>query len=275
MSLVEIGLLVFLLFQVYLLANHNAKAYRSLEALNQDLEKVVNERTHQLVTANTVKDRLLSVMSHDLKSPLNSLHGILHVYNTGAIGTDEFNQFTQQIETDLNKTNMLVENVLFWTASQLSGVELKREKINMKVLLEENFQLFQSSADRKKIKLNHNLTKAFEINWDKNILNLVLRNLLANAIKFSYEGGEILIGVTSVNHQLSIQVRDHGVGMNSEVVKSILSPGRVSSHSGTVEEQGTGLGLSLCRDYLLKAGASLSVESLEGKGSIFTITIPQ
>ena len=242
--------------------------------MNQSLEKKVEERTALWVTANTVKDRLLSVMSHDLKSPLNSLHGILHVYNSGAISKDEFNQFTQQIEGDLNKTNMLVENVLYWTASQLKGVEMKAEKIDLTTLINENIQLFQTIAAKKQIALSHNLPGTLTVHWDKNIINLVLRNLLANAIKFSYEGGEVKILVEKVEHVLSIQVKDKGIGMNREVMTSILSPGRASSNSGTGNEKGTGLGLSLCRDYLLKAGATMTVESMEGAGSTFTINIP-
>ena len=274
MYLVEIGVLVFLLFQVYLLANHQAQSYKALEVMNLSLEKKVEERTTQLVTANTVRDRLLSVMSHDLKSPLNSLHGILHVYNTGAISKEEFNQFAQQIEGDLNKTNMLVENVLYWTASQLKGVEIKMEKLDLHTLISENLQLFETIAARKKIDLTHNLTGPLAIKWDKNILNLVLRNLLANAIKFSYEGGEVRIHVEKEDHVLTIQVRDKGMGMSRTIMTSILSPGRATSNSGTGNEKGTGLGLSLCRDYLLKAGASLTVESTEGAGSTFYITIP-
>ena len=272
--LVEIGVLVFLLFQVYLLANNQAQSYKTLEVLNQSLEKKVEERTTEWVTANTVKDRLLSVMSHDLKSPLNSLHGILHMYNSGAIGKEEFNQFAQQIEGDLNKTKMLVENVLYWTASQLKGVEMKMEKMDLTALIHENIQLFITVAARKKITLSQNLSGPMHILWDKNILNLVLRNLLANAIKFSYEGGEVKILVDKEIHVLSIRVKDNGIGMNRDVMTSILSPGRASSNSGTGNEKGTGLGLSLCRDYLLKAGATLTVESVEGAGSSFIINIP-
>ena len=126
---------------------------------------------------------------------------------------------------------------------------------------------------RKKITITLNSEATLRIAWDKNILNLVLRNLLANAIKFSFEGGEISIIATLDEHVLNIRVRDKGIGMNRESMTAILSPGRASSNSGTDNEKGTGLGLSLCRDYLLKAGASLTVESTEGAGSTFTITI--
>lgn len=274
MYLVELGLLVFLLFQVYLLASHHAKSYKSLELLNQNLELVVEERTRQLVTANTVRERLLSVMSHDLRSPLSSLQGILNIYNSGAISKDEFNTFARQIEGDLSRTNMLVENILFWTTSQIKGVDLKMERFNLTRLIEENIHIFEIIAANKKIILQHDAPQDMEILWDKNILNLVLRNLLANAIKFSYEGGGISILVKGLPNATLIEVKDTGVGMKPQMVRTLFSHGR-QSMEGTLAEKGTGMGLSLCREYLLKAGGTLTVESIEREGSTFTINIPR
>lgn len=274
MYLVEMGVLVFLLFQVYLLANHVAKAYKNLEALNQNLEKVVEERTGQLVTANTVKDRLLSVMSHDIKSPLNSLKGVLTIFNKGAITQDEFSMLTMQIENDLSKTSMLVENILHWTASQIKGVQLKPEKFDLFELIEDNIRLFDSMVIAKKISIHHNVKPGTEVTSERNILNLVLRNLLSNALKFSFEGGKITVEIRNVNSILEIRVKDDGVGMDTETVKSLLSPTLTRSTTGTGNEKGTGLGLSLCREYLNKAGGALSVESILGKGTTFIATLP-
>ena len=274
MYLVELGVLVFLLFQVYLLANHYAKSYKNLEMLNLNLEKIVTERTSQLTTANTVKDRLLSVMSHDIKSPLNSLRGLLQVYNKGAISPGEFGSFAQHIEDDLNKTSLLVENILFWTASQLKGLQVKREKFDLDLLIDENIQLFQTIAAAKKVILNHTPTRNFQIISDRNILNFVMRNLIANAIKYSFEGGAIDILVSLDNRIVTVHVKDRGIGMDEQTIQTLLTPERAISISGTENEKGTGLGLALCREYLLKAGGQLSVESMTGKGSTFIFTLP-
>ncbi len=272
--LVELGVLVFLLFQVYLLANHYAKSYKNLEMLNLNLEKIVTERTSQLTTANTVKDRLLSVMSHDIKSPLNSLRGLLQVYNKGAISMDEFGHFARHIENDLSKTNLLVENILFWTASQLKGLQVKKEKFDFHILIEENVQLFQTISASKKIVFHHNAPMNFMITSDRNILNFVIRNLIANAIKFSFEGGEINIPVLMENRTLSVQVKDQGIGMDEQTLQKLLTPDRTISVAGTDNEKGTGLGLALCREYLLKIGGQLTVESIAGRGSTFSFTLP-
>ncbi|HEU5290956.1 MAG TPA: sensor histidine kinase [Cyclobacteriaceae bacterium] len=274
MYLVEIGVLVFLLFQVYLLANHYANAYRNLETMNQNLEKTIDERTKQLVATNTVKDRLLSVISHDVKSPLNSLRGVLNIYNKGAISKDEFSQLTLQIENDLGKTNMLVENILHWTASQLKGVSLKLENFDLYALVEDNIRLFDTFSVRKKISIHHNVLPQTRITSDRNILNLVLRNLLSNALKFSFERGKITIDVRLNHDWLELSVKDEGTGMDAEKLSSLLSPKFTVSTTGTDNEQGTGLGLALCRDYVQKAGGNLSVESTVGKGTTFKVTLP-
>lgn len=271
MYMVEIGVLVFLTFQVYLLANHYAQSYHRLEIMNTHLENMVSERTGELTTANRVKDRLLSVMSHDIKSPLNSLRGILQIYNKGAINKDEFTMYTKHIEGDLNKTSILVENILYWTASQLKGVQVKKENFDLHGLISENVHLFQTVASNKKVCVKYNTAQELIINSDQNIVNLVLRNLLSNAIKFSFEGGEVNIHVFRQNGSVRIQVIDNGVGMDEDTLKTIFEPELSVSTSGTRNESGTGLGLALCQEYLEQAGGRLEAQSEEGKGSTFTM----
>jgi signal transduction histidine kinase len=274
MYMVELGVLVFLLFQIYLLANHYVTSYKNLETMNLDLEKMVEERTGQLVTANTVKDRLLSVMSHDIKSPLNSLRGILQIYNQGHITQDEFAQYAKHIESDLNKTNLLVDNILFWTASQLKGIQVKLESFDLQKLIEENVQLFTTIAENKKVILRYDHNKHFTVKSDRNISNFVIRNLIANAIKFSFEGGIISIDVVEKDESLVIKIKDTGVGMDSQALQNILAPKNSLTTTGTGNEKGTGLGLALCREYLKKVNGHLVIESTKGKGSTFSMVLP-
>lgn len=273
MYLVEMGVLMFLLFQVYLLANHYAKSYKNLEALNLNLERMVEERSGELITANRVKDRLLSVMSHDIKSPLNSLRGILHIYNKGALSSEEFTSYSKRIEDDLGKTGLLVDNILYWTASQLKGLEVKFEPLDIKGMVKENLELYKSLADSKKIAIRNEVTDSNVINFDRDILNLTLRNLISNAIKFSFEGGEINVHVADTKDTLAIQIIDYGVGMSPEQLRTLQGNEATTSTMGTNDERGNGLGLSFCREYLRKAGAELQIDSAQGKGSTFTIAI--
>jgi signal transduction histidine kinase len=274
MYLVELGVLVFLLFQVYLLANHYAKSYRKLETVNVDLEKKVQERTVELTTANVVRDRLLSVISHDIKSPLNSLRGILDMYNRGLITQDEFSHFAKQIEGDLGKTNLLVDNMLHWTASQLKGIQVKAERFDLTRLIEENIHLFERVTFNKNIDVRHNAPEKLIVNADRNILNMVIRNLLSNAIKFSHEGGLIQIMVKVTADSLLLQVIDEGLGMADETISNVLDAKNTVSQTGTIDEKGTGLGLSLCRDYLKQAGGLLTIDGTPRKGSTFSVVFP-
>jgi signal transduction histidine kinase len=275
MYLVELGVLVFLLFQVYLLANHYAKSYKHLEITNQDLERMVEERTGELTTANRVKDRLLSVMSHDIKSPLNSLHGILQIFNKGGIDQGELVQYTRHIEGDLSKTSILVENILFWTASQLKGVTVKKEEFLVQNLIDENVHLFQTIAANKNIRIVQRGADGIVVTTDRHILNLVLRNLISNAIKFSFKEGTIEVVVSQETNRIIVSVNDQGMGMSGATLESLRNPQTTISSTGTRNEQGTGLGLALCREYLDLVGCALSIESKEGSGSTFAILIPK
>jgi signal transduction histidine kinase len=274
MYLVELGVLVFLLFQVYLLANHYAKAYLSLETMNLQLEQQVQERTEELISTNRVKDRLLSLMSHDIKSPLNSLRGILSIYNKGKIEQSEFNYYFKRIEGDLSRTSLLVENILYWKAAQLKGVKVSHENFSLNLFLKENADLFQTIAFNKSITIQVKSTVDKTIYFDRSILNLTLRNLIANAIKFSHKDGTIWIAYEEQVDQASIHVQDEGVGMTEELILQLEKPMGAKSSTGTGHEVGTGLGLSFCVEYLQMAGGNLKIRSKLNEGSTFSIQFP-
>lgn len=275
MYFVELGVLVFLLFQVYLLANHQAKSHKALEAMNINLEGIVSARTLELQTANDVRDKLLSVISHDVRSPLNSLQGMLDLYNRGMVTPEEFTQFSRQIQSHLGNTGLLVENILVWSASQLKGGIPQRQSFSLNDMVDHNIELFRSAAETKGITLRAHMTGSISVTWDKNIVHLALRNLIANAIKFSHEGGEIDISVSKEGYDVHLSVIDYGIGMDEETLDTILSTKRSASREGTGKETGAGIGLSLVRDYVINAGGQLKAESEVGKGSRFTLIIPQ
>lgn len=273
MYYVELGVLVFLLFQVYLLANHQALSHKALEIMNVNLEGIVNERTRELRTANDVRDRLLSVISHDVRSPLNTLQGLLDLYNQGHVKSEEFSQFSRQIQGQLGNTNLLVENILVWTSAQLKGRQPKREDFNLKEVIDHNLELFRSAAKSKNITLVSDIQEDTPMRWDKNILHLALRNLIVNAIKFSHDGGTVRITLNTLPGEYQLQVTDTGIGMDRATLDAIVHTQSAASREGTQQERGAGIGLSLVHEYLLHAGGRLMAESEEGKGSRFTIVI--
>jgi signal transduction histidine kinase len=269
--LVEMGVLVFLLFQVYLLANHYAIAYKNLEQVNIDLEAKVQARTSELTKANQVREKLLSVVSHDMRGPLNSLRGVLDIYNEGGFSESEMKALAGQIEENMSATSMLMDNILLWTSNQLKGVKVSYSKFSLRELIEEHFKIFKSIAETKNISFI-NTAEPFEVKSDKQILSLILRNLIANAIKFSFEGGCIEIHALENNSDFIIQVKDNGKGIPTEDLASIFQA--TITTEGTSQEKGTGLGLALCYDYLRHLNGEISVQSERDKGTTFTIRVP-
>jgi signal transduction histidine kinase len=264
--LVEFGVLTFLLFQVYVLGNHYAKAYQSLE-------KLVDERTLELSQANKIKDRLLSIISHDIKGPFNSMRAIIGLFNQGIIKGEELGPVMKQIENQMAITNLLIENVLFWVRSQMAGVSISVEPVLLGNLVNEHLSLYETAAAGKKLQLVNEIHNELSVNADKHILSLVLRNLISNAIKYSFENGKISISADKIDGHVSLSISDNGTGMSESTMTKLLQREDLASEVGTQNEMGTGLGLMVSREYLLKMGSDLTVESVLGKGSTFRISL--
>ncbi|HEV8511910.1 MAG TPA: HAMP domain-containing sensor histidine kinase, partial [Cyclobacteriaceae bacterium] len=148
-------------------------------------------------------------------------------------------------------------------------------KIDLHDIVKENIELFETIATAKKLLIKNEVVKDHWVNFDRNILNLTLRNLISNAIKFSHEGGDIIIHGELAEKSSLIKVIDFGVGMSKDVLKTLQGLQTAKSAEGTNNEKGTGLGLSFCREYLQKAGGELAIDSTHGKGSTLTISVPQ
>jgi signal transduction histidine kinase len=271
---VEIAVLLFLLFQAYLLASRNAKTFLRLEELNINLEKIVEEKTAELSDANDVKDTILRILSHDLKSPLNSLKGVLSLVNNRALAPQDIQELARKIESQLHKTVLVVDNVLKWTTQQADGFFFKKELINLQSAVRDTLSQFEVMASQKSIRLENKIPATSECNMDKNVLDLVIRNLVTNAIKFSHEGGIVELSSESSADSTKLIVKDSGVGISETIVQKIFEIGSHKSTLGTKSEKGTGIGLSLCKNFIDKMGGSIEVKSKEGEGSEFCVIIP-
>ncbi len=275
----ELGVLVFLLFQEYLLANHHSKSYRQLEAHSQDLKLAVNERTAELSKSNEIKNTLLAIISHDLRSPLHALKSVLNVYNVGVLNNQEMNPFLENVEDELARTNIMVDNILLWANNQISGPGIDIEQVDISAACAEHQELFSAMASRKKIVLTNHVPPGVTATADKSIVNVVLRNLISNAIKFTHEGGRIDIRMPSKANQsegktVVLVVEDTGIGMGNEQTSQLFTTTLLKSSRGTENEKGAGIGLGLSSDYLKKINGRLWVESTLGVGSRFYMELP-
>jgi len=202
---------------------------------------------------------------------LRNLFRHVQQYNLPA---KEIKNIIPDVVNDLNYTTGLMENLLQWAKSQMQSDSIRPQNIDISLLIEETFQLLHLQAEAKKIRTSFKSEKNVCISADRDMISLVLRNLVSNAIKFTPESGSVIIGVQTLDNYVEIYVKDTGLGMNDETLEK-LNQNNYYSTKGTASESGTGLGLMLCKEFLIKNGGQLFIESKPGKGSTFSFTLPE
>jgi signal transduction histidine kinase len=257
-----------LLFAVYRSGQRKIKMNKILMEHQAEIEA----RSKELEELNKVKDKFFSIISHDLRSPMNALAGILELSEKGAIAPEEFPKITKELRTQFNHTRTLINNLLDWALLQMDKLKIVEERIDLHQMAEENFRLL-SSMHLKKMNLVNAIPEGQLALADKNMANLIFRNLILNAIKFTEEGGNISIRSSAQGALLRISVEDNGVGIRPEVQKIIFEKTSGYSTRGTANEKGTGLGLILCKEFVERNGGSIWVESEVGKGTTFHFTL--
>jgi len=240
-------------------------AKRLIEQKNTELQHTISNR-----------DKMYSVIAHDLRSPMASIRMVLGLVvqsvSPEIIGPEIYS-LIDQANRESEEIHELLDNLLKWTKSQTGRLIVAYQDFEVCDVIIGVVDIFRMVAETKKITLNYEQgEKRHKVHADKDMLNTVLRNFLSNAIKFSNEGGSIDIFVTEQGNFVKISVRDHGVGIKAERLPTIFHKG--STTTGTANEEGSGLGLQLCQDFAIKNGGNVEVESVEGEGSTFSILIP-
>jgi PAS domain S-box-containing protein len=254
-----------------------------LKRHQQNLQELVNERTKELNKTNTelkeinsTKDKLFSIIAHDLRGPFTSLLGYsdLMIENLHKYDKSKFEQILFHINSAAKDAYTLLENLLIWARSKNGQLRFNPQWLNLAVVLEEIRGNLNSLAMIKNITIT-NRSGASTLGFaDENMLQAIVRNLVANAIKFCKPGGEIEIFSTSGENWIEIAVKDNGVGMPPEMRDKLLRSEETSSSTGTAHEKGTGLGLLICREFVDKHQGRIWVESEPGEGSCFYFTLP-
>ena len=221
-----------------------------------------------------MKNKLFSIISHDLKLPLYALRNLFRNVQDYDIPAEDIKVLVPDIVKDLNYTTGLMENVLLWAKSQMTSSGVNAEKIDVQKLVMEVIALLRLQADAKKIYLECKVETPVYIYADKEMINLVLRNLVSNAIKFTNEKGVVKIGATAMKKQLEVFVEDTGRGIEKEILEK-LNENNFFTSRGTSNEAGTGLGLMLCKDFLKKNGGEMIIKSTPGLGSRFSFILPK
>lgn len=258
-----------------LITNQNQLLEARVQQRTIDLEQIISTLSKQrqdLHDANNFKDKIFSIISHDLKSPITSLAGLLQIMKLKSLNEEERSKAINSLEIALKGTKTLLDNILAWANKKPSKVE-ENEEIELKDLVNEIFQIFDFQASTKNILLRNLIEIDFHILSNKNMLQLVLRNLVSNALKFTPKKGTIEIGIRQDYLNLEIYVKDSGIGMSEEIRSNLFNSNQHNSTRGTENEKGTGLGLKLCKEFLDKYNGSISVKSKPKKGTTITVSL--
>jgi signal transduction histidine kinase len=236
--------------------------------------QLLESQAAQLRNLNQLKTRMLSIIAHDLRTPLASLTGVLQIADSGMLTDQEFRDLIPMISRGVTDASGLLENLLHWSKSQLEGEVIQPERFNLKDLITQNLVLFEKKLAEKEVKLLDSVAADAEVFADRNMMSLVIRNLVGNAVKFSRPGDRIGLSSLMDADCTTLCVADTGVGMDPGLVGKLFGFDIVS-RPGTQQERGTGLGLKLCRDFVEKNGGVIRVESASGKGSRFFVSLPR
>lgn len=237
---------------------------------------IKNIALKSLKNSNDTKDKLFSVIAHDLKGPFNSLLGFSQILldEIPEADIDQIKKHSLQLNSTINHTYNLLTNLLQWSHSQTNGFNCKPEPMSLKELINEVQDLLELQVAKKNLKLTNEVPIDFNIIADTNILNTVFRNLISNAIKYSYSGGEIVIKAIWTSQSIRCHIIDFGVGIDQETIKHLFDLEKLQSLPGTNNEKGTGLGLILCKELINKHKGTIGVSSNIGEGSNFWFEIP-
>lgn len=242
----------------------------------QRLFKVLKSTNIELHESNAAKDRIFSLLAHDLKNPISAIYGISHFMSSELdhIKTQELKEYLEQISTSSKGTLEVIENVMQWTLIRKGQHKHEVMEIQLNDTVNHVFQLFSTEVKKKNILLTSTVDPLITIVSDRNMINTVLRNVISNAIKFSRKNGQITVGANQKNGFWEIFITDNGVGISKENIEKILNPEKVYTTLGTSKEKGSGLGLMLCIEWLHKKEGDLTITSTEDKGTTIIIKIP-
>lgn len=241
---------------------HQNEALNNVNELSQASEK-------HLIKLNTVKDKLLAILSHDLRSPFNSIKGFLQVllHHIDGFSKEEIQHFAEDMDKAVQRVIDLLENLLQWSLVQTDDFEHVPEEFDISPVIHNNVVLYEKAALEKHISLMVHTAPQTYVQADKNMLDFILRNLISNAIKFSHPNSQIDIYTEKQDEGVTVSVLDKGVGIKPEALEKIFSPEVHLSTKGTANEKGTGFGLLLCKEFVEKNEGNFEIKSDEGVGT--------
>ncbi len=272
-------LIAVIAFLLYRISHKREIANKILSEKNTMIELQANElaaANQELSALGRSKDKLFSIISHDLRSPFQIFLGntdlLLNDYDS--LTNAERLDFIRSLKETADNTYSLVENLLNLSASRTGSLEYKPVRFDFVPVIKDILKLYRPQALAKKVELVAKIPESLDINADINMIRIILRNLINNAVKYSFDGSTVEVSASRSDNRILITVKDNGVGMDQSTLESLFHIGMVRSQPGTSGEKGTGLGLGLSREFVQKHGGHLEVHSEPGVGTVITISLP-
>ncbi len=234
---------------------------------------ILKTQSEELQNLNQLKDKMFSIIAHDLRGPIVNLKEIMSLFDQKIISEEELKNHLPLINADVKATASLLENLLFWSRTQLKGERIHPSNINLHLLSIVQVNLLSSQIQEKSLSIINNIPEHANVYADKNMVELVMRNLISNAIKYCHPNNQITISASIKGEYYITEIADTGVGIDKENISKLFGMNNFST-AGTRSEKGTGLGLLLCKEFVEKNGGKIWVRSELGKGSAFSFSLP-
>ena len=270
-----IMILLIILISLVIITNHSrqrARAYRKLE----EADKVIKQQRDELEIMNRTRDRFFSLISHDLKNAFSSLKiGSSLLQKADEMDKPEIMMIAEEFSASVDNLNNTLENLLEWARIQIGRIHHEPVRIDLGRMIREAVEIQKGRISQKELHLSIAVDDETYIMADENMIFSVLHNLIANAVKFTEQGGKIEISARAEAEMIKIIVADNGIGIPADKIESLFKVDAIFSTPGTATEKGTGLGLVLCHEFIVKNGGRINIESEENSGTIVTLTLPR
>ena len=270
--------------ELFRLRQENLRLSMELNGLRDRVNQIVEEKTSELVLsvrrleeANQLKDKLFAIISHDLMTPIFSFRIFLEVITRlkNDLPPERFRNYGVKVQTYVQSVTELLENLLNWSLSHSGTLVIQKKAVLMNRIIENNCRIFKLIAEHKNIRIQiAEFPDRLKVMADENILNIVIRNLISNAIKFTPEPGKVLIRSEVREKDAVITVEDSGVGIRPELIRQLFNNSTLYTSRGVRNEKGVGLGLKICKEFIEKLNGRIWVESVAGRGSVFSVSLP-
>ncbi len=270
------GFLVLGFTVFYVLLFRKNQRLKELLGRVREQNHIISAQHTELATLNAEKDRLFSIIAHDLRSPFNTISGFSEIiyHESGSINTDDIRQYAGLIHTTAERTLHLLESLLHWARVQVGSINYQPGMHQLHHLVEVGTTPLLTTARKKSIELRNQVSEEIYLWCDEKMIVTVIRNLVSNGVKFSHPGGKVAVSAENGDQQVIINVSDNGVGIPAKNIDTLFSLDTGFSTPGTDGELGTGFGLVLSNTLVKKHEGHIEVKSTEGKGSVFSVFLP-